>query len=51
MTDITLKVDEGYFIYKVGAIIIHDEKILMVKNESYPYYYTVGRIVKLYVVS
>ena len=46
MTDITLKVDNGYFIYKVGAIIIHNEKVLMVKNKNFPYYYTVGGRVK-----
>lgn len=42
MTDITLQVDGGYFIYKVGAIIIHNDSVLMVKNEKHPYYYTVG---------
>ena len=42
MTDITLEVNDGYFIYKVGAIIIHENKVLMVKNENHPYYYTVG---------
>ena len=42
MADITLEVNNGYFIYKVGAIIIHENKVLMVKNENFEYYYTVG---------
>ena len=42
MTDITLKVDNGYFSYKVGAIIIHENKLLMVKSDNYSYYYPVG---------
>ena len=28
--------------YKVGAIIIHEGKVLMVKNAKHPYFYTVG---------
>ena len=42
MTDITLNIENGYFIYRVGAIIIHDNKVLMVKNDRSPYYYSVG---------
>ena len=42
MTDITLKVDSGYFNYRVGAIIISDNNLLMVKNENYSHYYSVG---------
>jgi len=42
MTDITLQVDDGYFNYRVGAIIIHENNLLMVKNDGYPYYYSVG---------
>ena len=42
MADISLQVNNGLFNYKVGAIIIHDEKILMIKNDVFPYYYTVG---------
>ena len=42
MTDITLMTDGGYFIYKAGAIIVHDKKVLLVKNTDFPYYYTVG---------
>lgn len=45
--DLTFKTEEGKFNYRVGAIIIKDNKILMVKNESAPYYYSVGGRVKL----
>jgi len=30
--DCTFKTEEGKFNYRVGAIIIHDNKLLMVKN-------------------
>jgi len=46
MTDITLKTDEGYFCWKVCAIILHENKVLMIKNENFPYYYPVGGRVK-----
>ena len=42
MMDITFKIDDGYFLHKAGAIIICNNKLLMVKNENFPYYYTVG---------
>ena len=42
MRDITLKTIDGYFNYRVGAIIIHKGHVLMVRNENYPYYYSVG---------
>jgi ADP-ribose pyrophosphatase YjhB (NUDIX family) len=42
MTDITLEVGNGYFIHKVGAIIIHDNNVLMVKNENHSCFYAVG---------
>lgn len=45
--DLTFKTDNGKFNYRVGAIIISDEKLLMVKNDSAPYYYSVGGRVKL----
>jgi len=46
MTDISLEVDRGVFIHKVGAIIINDNNVLMVKNDGFPYYYTIGGRVK-----
>jgi len=42
MSDLTFKMDNGYFTYKAGAIIIHENSVLMVKNENFPYFYTVG---------
>lgn len=45
--DLTFKTSEGMFNYRVGAIIIRDKKILMVKNDDAPYYYSVGGRVKL----
>jgi len=45
-TDLTFKVASDVFNYRVGAIIINNGKILMVKDTGYPYYYTVGGRVK-----
>ena len=42
MIDITLEAGGGLFNYRVGAVIINDGKLLMIKNESFPYYYSVG---------
>lgn len=36
--DLTLKTVNGRFNYRVGTIIIKDNKLLMVKNDSGPYY-------------
>ena len=46
MTDITLQADNGYFNYRVGAVILYENNVLMVKNDNYPYYYSVGGRVK-----
>lgn len=45
--DLTFKTREGLFNYRVGAIIIKDKRVLMVKNDGAPYYYSVGGRVKL----
>ncbi len=45
--DISIKTDYGRFNYRVGAIIINDGKLLMVKNSAEPYYYSVGGRVKM----
>ena len=42
MPDILLKTDDVCFSYRVGAIIVQNNNVLMVKNENYPYYYSVG---------
>ena len=44
--DITLAAGGGYFIHRVGAVIIQDNKLLMIKNENFPYFYSVGGRVK-----
>lgn len=46
--DCTFKTAQGRFNYRVGAIIIHDNKILMVKNNRDPNYYSVGGRVHLH---
>lgn len=46
--DCSFKTPVGWFSYKVGAIIIHEGKVLMVRNQRDPYYYAVGGRVKMY---
>ncbi|WP_243128300.1 hypothetical protein [Clostridium chromiireducens] len=46
--DLTFKTEQGKFNYRVGAIIMHDNKLLMVKNNKVPYFYSVGGRVKLH---
>jgi ADP-ribose pyrophosphatase YjhB (NUDIX family) len=45
--DITFPTKDGVFNMRVGAIILRDGKVLMVKNNREPYYYSVGGRVKL----
>ena len=45
--DLSFKTEQGGFTYRVGAIIIKDNNLLMVKHEDYPCYYTVGGRVRL----
>lgn len=45
--DLTFKTEHGRFNYRVGAIIINNNKLLMVKNKNAPYYYSVGGRVKI----
>ena len=40
--DLTFKTPYGRFNYRVGAIIIHDDKVLLMKNSEVPYLYTIG---------
>jgi len=40
--DITVKIADGIFNYRVGAIIIDSGEILMVKNSGISFFYTVG---------
>lgn len=46
--DISFKTEEGRFNYRVCAIIIHDGKILAMKNERTPYYFLPGGRVALH---
>ncbi len=46
--DISFKTEEGRFNYRVCAIIIHDGKILAMKNERTPYYFLPGGRVGLH---
>jgi len=45
-SDIYLDAPGGKFNYRVGAIIIHEGKLLMVQNSGESHYYTVGGRVK-----
>ena len=40
--DLTFNTLDGKFNYRVGAIIIHDNKLLVVKNRKATYFYSVG---------
>ena len=40
--DITVKIADGTFNYRVGAIIIDSDEILMVRNSGDSFFYTVG---------
>ena len=46
--DITYPSSDGVFNLRVGAIILQNEKVLMVTNDRDPYYYSVGGRVKLH---
>lgn len=46
--DISFKTSEGHFNYRVCAIIINSENLLVMKNERTPYYYLPGGRVKLH---
>ena len=49
--DITFKTNEGLFNYRVCAIIIHNNKLLAMKDERSPYYYLPGGRVNLHETS
>ena len=40
--DLTFRMEGGTFNYRVGAIIIHWGRLLLMHNDEEPYYYTVG---------
>jgi ADP-ribose pyrophosphatase YjhB (NUDIX family) len=45
--DITFKIENNKFNYRVCAIIINDNKILALKDEVSPYYYLPGGRVQI----
>jgi 8-oxo-dGTP pyrophosphatase MutT (NUDIX family) len=45
--DITFHTSEGRFNYRVTAIIVDDERLLVMKDERSPYYYLPGGRVKM----
>lgn len=46
--DLTFKTDKGIFNYRVCAIILHNDALLVTKNKDTPYYYLPGGRVKLH---
>lgn len=48
MTDLTFHMGNNRFNYRVGAIILHDNHILAMKDERDAYYYLPGGRVKLH---
>lgn len=40
--DLVFRTEHGCFNYRVGAVIIHDGRVLLMKNEEAPYLYSVG---------
>ncbi|BCZ46247.1 DNA mismatch repair protein MutT [Clostridium gelidum] len=45
--DIAFKTEIGRFNYRVTGILIHDNKLLIMKDENSPYYYIPGGRVKM----
>lgn len=45
--DLTVKMDDGTFNYRVAAVLIHEGKLLAMKDERSPYHYLPGGRVKL----
>lgn len=46
--DLTFKTDDGIFNYRVCAITLHNDALLVTKNKDTPYYYLPGGRVKLH---
>lgn len=46
--DISFKTEEGRFNYRVCAVIINEDRLLVMHDERSPYYYLPGGRVKLY---
>ncbi|MCM1115826.1 MAG: NUDIX domain-containing protein [Clostridium sp.] len=46
--DMTIKTAEGYFNYRVAAVITHNQKLLVMKNNDYHSYYLPGGRVQMH---
>ena len=46
--DISFKTEQGHFNYRVAGLIIHKDQILIMKDETSPYYYIPGGRVSLH---
>jgi len=46
--DLTFKTESGIFNYRVCAVILHDRKLLAMKNQRTPYYFLPGGRVHLH---
>ncbi len=42
MSDLAFEFDNNFFVYRVGALIIRNNKLLMATNPNVTFYYTVG---------
>ena len=49
--DITFKTEVGRFNYRVAGILIHDNKLLIMKDDNSPYYYIPGGRVRMHETS
>lgn len=49
--DITFKTEVGRFNYRVAGILIHNNKLLIMKDENSPYYYIPGGRVRMHETS
>lgn len=47
MNNISVKLDDGNFVYRVGAIILNNNQLLMVRNDKSSHYYSVGGRVRI----
>ena len=45
--NLSFRFEQGSFVYRVAAIIIKDNKLLVAKHKNSPFYYTVGGKVEL----
>ncbi|MEK3954770.1 MULTISPECIES: NUDIX hydrolase [Psychrobacillus] len=45
--DISFKTAEGRFNYRVGGLIVHDNKLLIMQDQGQPYYYVPGGRIKM----